>query len=335
VVQASWWPSVTDGELYQLLGSDPDVDTGRKRVSGPLLAQGKDTGVTLEVRSGGPAIGYAQTAAQMYTDPSITLARVEGFDQVIQLSASQPTIAVFAPLEIDPQIIFWDPETHPEFETIRDIGETDTTVVYAEGRAYMDYLVGAGILKRSQLDGAYDQARFVAERGEVAESGYATHTPYIFEHDIEEWGKPIKYQLVNDLGYPNYGAALVVRPQDKERLAPCLRKLVPIFQQAQVDLMADPDPTIALVTRLSDEFKSSPEATKGSEQAAIEQMRKLAIVSNGDDATLGDFEEARVERLIELTEPIYAKQGKEVAEGLDPSDLMTNDFIDEEIGLED
>ena len=31
-------------------------------------------------------------------------------------------ISVVAPLEINPQIIYWDPETYPDVETLADLG---------------------------------------------------------------------------------------------------------------------------------------------------------------------------------------------------------------------
>jgi len=49
VVQTSWNPNVaTFGGLYQaLLGSNPAIDAGKKRVTAPLVVRGQDTGVKL------------------------------------------------------------------------------------------------------------------------------------------------------------------------------------------------------------------------------------------------------------------------------------------------
>src|SRR5688572_25386941 len=54
VVQTDWFPETEYGVYYHLLGPNPKVDTKRKLVSGPLYAEGRDTGVRIEVRSGGP-----------------------------------------------------------------------------------------------------------------------------------------------------------------------------------------------------------------------------------------------------------------------------------------
>jgi len=336
VVQTSWDPNVAAfGALYHLLGPNPDIDAGKKSVTAPLVARGKDTGVKLELRAGGPAIGFTQATAQMYLDTSITLGVSGAFDEVLQLSARQPTIAVAALQEIDPQIILWDPATYPQFNTIRDIGRTDTKVLYFGGDTYMEYLVGTGILKRSQVDGSYDgsPSRFVVERGKVAQSGYATDDPYVLEKDVKEWGKPVKYQLVYETDYPNYGPPLVVRAGDKGKLAPCLRRLVPIVQQAQVDVIAEPDRTIDLTLRLNKDYKSGTPYTRAGSDFTVSQLKNLKLSSNGNDGTAGNFDESRVQRMIDITKPIFAAQKKPVKEGLKPSDVVTNEFINPKIGF--
>jgi hypothetical protein len=336
VIQDAWWPSMSDGVLYALLGRDLSIDADAKRVTGPLVARGKPTGVQLEVRAGGPAIGFQQTSARMYADRAITLGKVASFDEVLQQSGRLPTLAVFAALERDPQMIMWDPQTYPQFTSIEDIGQTDTKVLFFDGDAYMEYLLATGKLKRSQVDGSFDgdPARFVAARGRVAQSGFATHDPYIYQHVLQkQWGRPVKYQLVYDTGYPNYGSPLAIRRGDRERLAPCLRRLVPVIQQAQADMMARPDQTIATVVRLSDAFKASTPTTADSEAFSVSQMKNLGLVGNGPDKTMGDFDPQRVQRLIDITRPIFAARNKPPKENLQPADVVTNEFIDQAIGL--
>jgi hypothetical protein len=105
-----------------MLGPDPKVDTERKRVTGPLLAGGKDTGVQLEVRTGGPSIGFEPVSSQMYKDTDITLGQVST-DEAIRFSAKHATLAVVAPTETSPFMIMWDPQAYPQFNTIADIGK--------------------------------------------------------------------------------------------------------------------------------------------------------------------------------------------------------------------
>jgi hypothetical protein len=333
VVQTDWDPESEYGVYYHMLGPNPDVDTERKRVTAPLVVGGKDTGVKLEVRLGGPSIGFEPVSSQMYKDTSITLGQVST-DEAIRFSAKQSTLGVMAPMEISPFMIMWDPATYPQFNTIADIGKTDTKVLYFEGDTYMAYLTGTGVLKKSQVDGSYDgkPGNFVAAGGKVAQAGFATSEPYIYEHEVKQWAKPVKYALVNEAGYPFYPQALSVRTGDKAKLAPCLKKLVPIVQRAQVDFLANPQQTNQLVLNLVKQYNDGWVYTAGLADYAISKMRS-DFVKNGNDQTLGNFDTARVQRMIEIVTPIFTAQNQPPKSGLKPEDIATNEFIDTSIGI--
>ena len=57
------------------------------------------------------------------------------------------------------------------------------------------------------------------------------------------------------------------------------------------------------------------------------------FVTNGPDKTLGNFDTARVQRMIDIVTPILAGQRQPLKQGLKPSDLYTNEFIDPGIGI--
>jgi hypothetical protein len=332
VVMTPWFPEAELGQVYQLLGPGYEVDAAKKRVIGKLVAGGTDTGVELEVRAGGPAVGFQQVSAQMYQDKSITLG-MPPLDELAQLSARQPTLAVVAPLEADPLAIGWDPQKHPDLKTIRDIGQTDTKVLAYSPDAAMDYMIGSGILKRSQVDGSFDgsPARFVASQGEVATVMFVTNEPYTYEHELKAWGKPLKFQLVNDAGYPNYRNVVTIRTADKDKLAPCLKKLVPIIQQAQLDFVDDPKSTIDVVLKANDAYKAGFVYSRGNAEYSARMLKELRIVSNGKDQTLGNFDEERVQRIIDITKPIFAAQKIPMKKDLKPGDMVTNEFVDTNI----
>jgi hypothetical protein len=333
VVQTDWDPESEYGVYYHMLGPNPDIDTDHKRVTAPLVSGGKDTGVKLEVRLGGPSIGFEPVSSQMYKDTSITLGQVST-DEAIRFSAKQATQAVVAPMETSPFMIMWDPGTYPQFNTIADIGKTDTKVLYFEGDTYMAYLTGTNVLKKSQVDGSYDgkPANFVAADGKVAQAGFATSEPYIYEHEVRQWNKPVKYALVSQAGYPFYPQALSIRTADKEKLAPCLKKLVPIVHRAQVDFLANPEKTNAFVLDLVKQYNTGWVYSPGLAAYAIEKMRS-DFVTNGPDKTLGNFDTARVQRMIDIVTPIFTAQRQPPKEGLTPEDIATNEFVDTNIGV--
>ncbi|GMA34018.1 hypothetical protein [Demequina litorisediminis] len=160
-----------------------------------------------------------------------------GTDEAIAHSTDLPTVSVFQPLEKDPQMIMWDPATYPDVASIADLGEAGTTVRVFPGGVYIDYFVGAGILSADQVDTTYDgtPAVFVSEAGKIAQQGFASAEPYIYENEVDAWGKPVAYELINDAGFPKYAASMSVRPADVTEYADCLTRLVPIMQQAEVD----------------------------------------------------------------------------------------------------
>ena len=338
VVQSSWYPQVEHSAVYQLLGAGSKVDGNRKTVTGPLAAaDGKggvvDTGVRLEIRAGGPAIGNERVSSQMAADPSITLAMLNT-DELIQQSQARPLLGVVAPLEIDPQVIFWDPKAHPDWNTIADIGQGDTKVLYFQASTFMQYLLQAGLLRPSQVDASYTGTpdRFVAERGALAVQGYVTNEIWAWQHEVTAWGKPLDYQLVNDTGYPNYANLLAIRPADRARLDGCLRRLVPIIQRSQVAFMAKPAPTIDLIVRAVAAQRGFT-YTRPLADYATAAMRSLGIIANGKDRTLGNFDDTRLQRMIDILTPIFAAQRQPIKDGLRPGDLVTNAYIDPSIGL--
>ncbi|EIV91153.1 hypothetical protein [Frankia sp. QA3] len=336
VVQTDWFAESEYGFLYNLIGPDAKIDTGKKRITGSLVSGGKDTGVNIEVRFGGPAIGYEQVSAQMYVDKSINLGIVST-DESIQNSVSQPTKAVFAPFEVSPGMIMWDKSKHPNFTTLVDIGQTDTKVLYYETDAYMQYLLGAGILRQGQVDGSYDgaPARWVAEDGKIAQAGFATSEPYIYKNELGDGHSyDVGLQLINDTGYPLYGQALSVRAGDEAKLAGCLKKLVPIVQRSQVDFLAHPQTANALIIKaVKADAASVWNYSPGLAAYAVQTMKNRALVSNGSNATIGDMEQSRINRMIQILTPIYAGQKKPVKSGLTPANLFTNQYIDTSIGL--
>jgi hypothetical protein len=339
VIQTNWFPESTVGNLYQLLGRGYTIDTKKKVVRGPLVASGQDTGVKVEIRTGGPAIGFQQVTAQMYADKSITLGQV-GTDEAVQNSAKQPTLAVLAPLEISPLMIMWNRDQHPDFNTIADIGQTDTKILYYGTDTYMQYLLGAGLVRPSQLDGSYDgtPTRWVTSDGKIASAGYADSEPYIVKAELGPGKKSypnVDLQLINDTGYPSYEASLSIRTAEKDKLAPCLKKLVPIMQQASVDFITKPQATNELVIKAVKTYKDFWTYSPGMANYAVTTMKNLGLVGNGPDRTLGNMQEARVNRMIDVLTPIFAAQRKPVKEGLKPSDLYTNEFIDTAIGLKE
>lgn len=333
VVQKNWWPQAEYGFLFRLLGTELKVDKDKKTVSAPLVAGGADTGVRLELRSGGPANNFTPASKLLYTDDTITIAGSD-IDQAAEFSKDSPVQGIFAGVEKSPLVLMWDPATYPAFKTAADIGRSDARVLTFQGATYVEYLTGSNILRAAQVEGSYDgtPGRFVAEKGKVVQQGYLTNEVYAFEQEIPQWKKKVGWTLVNDSGYPNYPEALTVRPDRKAQLAPCLKKLVPMLQRATIEYADDPQPTNELLSRLTQDFGAYPYSTARAAYA-VKAMRENGILGNGSNATLGDFDRERVQRIIAVVGPIFAGRRKAIRDGLSADDLFTNEFIDTSIGV--
>lgn len=336
VIQTDWNPESEHGHLYQLLGSDYTVNSDQKSVSGPLMAAGKYTGVNVEIRSGGPAIGFATVTSQMYSDESITLGYVST-DEAIQLSAKFPTVGVFAPLDETPQMIMWDPATYPKVTDIKSLGTalkaSGGVVRYFGGAAYMEYLKSSGQLDPSIVDGSYDgtPANFVAAAGKDAQQGFGSAEPYIYKNDVAAWGKDVKYDYISNAGWDIYSSAVSVRAADLTKLTPCLTKLVPVLQQAEVDYFKDPAATNKLILDLVAQYNNGWVYSQGTADYSVKTMLADKLVGNGPNSTMGDFDADRVAKFLALATPVYEGIGSAPATGLKPTDIYTNDFIDKSI----
>ncbi|MDQ4503443.1 ABC transporter substrate-binding protein [Sinomonas sp. ASV322] len=338
VVQTDWNPESDHGHVYQLLGPNPTIDANKKSVTGDLYANGKATGVKLEVRAGGPAIGFSTVSAQMAQDKSITLGYVST-DEAIEFSGNMPTTAVFAENNKSPMMVMWDPKTYPDVSTIKDLGSKLSSnggvVRYFNGAAYMTYLSQAGYLPQGVLDGSYDgtPAKFVTAKGKDAQQGFATAEPYVYQNEVAAWGKPLKFQLVADTGWSPYPETMSVRSSDLASLSPCLKKLVPVMQQADVDFIKNPTATNDLIVKLVQAYNNGWTYDAEVGKAAVAQMKDLKIATDAGSGHVGTMDEKRVSDLIKIAAPIFDKAGGHVKSGLAASDLVTNQFLDPSIGF--
>lgn len=332
VIQTGWLPQPERAYMYALIGPGGEHDASASVYRGPAIA---DPRVMVEIRSGGPAVGFQSATSLLYSDPSILLFEGE-LDAMILDSGKFPTVGVLAPLEKNPQMLMFDPATH-NFKTIEDIKASGATVLVEPNVTYAKVFVGLGKLDANQIDDSYEfsPTRFVAEGGTLVQQGFATSEPFLYENTIKQWGKPVSYILNHDAGYPAYAVLVGTRPETVEAEADCLKALVPLLQQGTVDFVANPGPINDLLVQLSAEENSPSPLTPEQAQFAVDTMLREGIVSSGPTPTLGDFDVARVQRVIDLVIPVFAAQNiNTFKEGVTAEDIVTNEFADPDISLE-
>jgi hypothetical protein len=328
VVQTNWWPEPDHGFLYQLIGPNGTIDVNKNTYSGPI----GNTGVNAEIRAGGPAIGFQQVTAQLYSDDSILLGMV-GTDEQIQNSASQPSTAVFAWYAKNPQIFFWgNPDWN--FQSVSDIGKNGATVLAFSGASYIDVLVGKSALNTGQVDESYtgDPSRFVAADGNIVSQGFITSEPYLYENEVKDWMKPVKWLLLND-DVPIYQDDMAIRTDKLDANRACLQKLIPLLQQSSLDYLKNPAPINAMIADYTARVKGGTPISISAAADAVQKMLMYGIVGNGTDGVYGSYDTARVQRMISDFGPVFTARGKPPKPNLQPSDLFTNEFLDRNIHL--
>lgn len=331
VIQADWEPESEHGGIYQLLGDDYTVDTEKKSVSGPLMAGDEPTGVDVEIRIGGAPVGYQPVHSLLYQDDDILM----GYGRVSEYMTAQaeaPVTAVMATLEKSPYSIYWDPETYPDATSIADLKKDNVKILMgSEATVWQDFLVATGVIDASQIDqsDAPKPASFIAANGAVAEAGFASAEPYLYEVESPEWGKPVKVGLIHDTGFPEYFQALVVRTEDVTAKADCFSALVPILQQAEIDYVKDPARTNALLVSLTEQYDTGWVYTAGMADWSIAQQTKLGLIGDGADGTFGSFDPDRVTTLID----IVGQYTDYDVSSITPDSLVTNEFLDPSISL--
>jgi hypothetical protein len=330
VIQTDWWPEAEYGATYGLLGDEYEVDAGNKIVSGPLVSGGEPTGVDAEIRAGGPAVAFSSVRTLMYSDDSITIGYGSTDGQILSWEAT-PVVSVVAPLEINPQMIMWDPETYPDVESITDLRDQGVTVNVFQGVAFPEVFVAMGVLDADQVDPSYqgNPSRFIAADGEIAQQGFASSEPYQYENVFDDWGQPVAYELLHDAGYQPYTQNLTIRVDALEDLRPCLEALVPVVQQSAVDYLADPHGTNELIIDVVEQYNSDWTYDAGLADYAVETVTELGLIGNGPDDVIGNHDPERIETLLEQ----MRETELEIDEDLEAADLYTNEFIDDSIGL--
>lgn len=327
VIQSSWFPEVQHFSEYTLIGPNGKIDAKKGSYSGEVA------GITVEVRAGGPFVGYQPPTALMYQHSDIFIATSRTDDQYLS-SGKTPTVAVLAPLQYTPLGLLWDPR-HYNFTTPADVAGSGAKVLAALKNASADFLTAKGYVKESQWSFGWDGSpgRLVASDGKVALFDYADQDTYNFEHQIDQWGKPLDFKLIKDMGYNTYDSILVVKPETIQSHADCLKALIPMIQQADVDYLKNPGPINEAMTKFSDAIHGPTKLTEGLNNWVQKFDEEHGVISNGTDGTFGSFDVDRVTQFMSDLQPILQMENIKPKPGLTAPDLVTNEFLDPKIHM--
>jgi hypothetical protein len=328
VIQTAWYPEAEEVGGYALVGPDGTIDTDKGYYSGDV------GGVTVQVRAGGPFIGNQSPSALLYQHPDIFMAAVSTDDGYLNAS-SHPTVAVFAPLQKSPLGVLWDPDKY-HFDSLSDAGESGARILAAGENGATDVLVTKGVLQQSQFDFSWDNSpgRFLAGGEKDLLFDYAFSDVYNYEHNVPQYGKKLDYILAADEGYASYENSYAVTPETLDSRADCLKKVVPMLQQGEIDFINDPAPLTEQIVKEATELRSPTFQSQDYSKAVIENFKEGGLYANGTDGTFGSFDMDRVQEFIDTLGPVADLTNTDVPDGLEASDLVTNEFLDPDIHLE-
>ena len=256
-------------------------------------------------------------------------------DDAVRFSKQLPTVSVVAPLEHSPLAVVWDPTKH-NFKSWKQIGQSGATIlVFTKAVNYVPFLINKGIVPESSFDDSFDgsYARFVADTS-LLQQAFITETPYRLKHEIKQYGRDVGSLLVSKSGYDPYLSSLAVKKSRLTELTPCLTRLVPIVQQAQIDYLKNPRPTNQVMVDVVTRMKTFWTLSMAGLADGNAKMTKYKIVSNGPDGTLGNMNPKRVQKVIDDFHATFGDDVDTADPNVTPASIMTNKFIDPKIRLQ-
>jgi hypothetical protein len=90
-----------------------------------------------------------------------------------------------------------------------------------------------------------------------------------------------------------------------DRPGPVTGQPLELVQRAVPEPGPGQEPVNKVIVGLSDRYKVGFPYTIGQADFSTTQQRKLGIVGNGPDRTLGNFDMARIQRVMSIVVPIF------------------------------
>lgn len=334
-VQTNWLPEADHGALYELIGGGGTM--AQYSYEGPLGS----SGVKLDILSGGPGDAGLETAVTLYTGnpvarvtPDLTMGSIES---TILLSKKFPTVGVVSLQEHDPQVLIYDPHEFSHLDSIAAFVAAAKKgakfYVSSLNTSYVRFLIEKGVPSGSFIGGySGDLDKFVTGGGMIINQGYSDAEVYTLEHETPSWDKPVDYTYVYKLGLNDYDEVVQVRKSRLKALSPCLERLVPMIQQAEIDYLEHPAVVNATLARFNPKFGASYWSTPvAASNFADHVMATQDIVGNSDGGKgpVGAFDIGRMAKVVSTLLPIYAAEKAGTFEPkLTAGQIVTNAFID-------
>jgi hypothetical protein len=313
-IQTDWFPELEHGGVYQLIGANGTASKDSMSYSGPVQAAYAVGGLQeVEIL----AKNFDMPNSAVLVNGKADMAFI-GVADIIKDSAAIPLVAVAKTLDKDPIMVMWDP-TLFNVQKPEDLATTGASFIHFPGLAYIDYFIEKGYITADQSDPSYNgsDAAWVAASGKLLQQGFATNEIYKYENDIP-WkdGAPadVSFFTVGQLGYDNYPSSITMLQSHAAELSDCLKLFIPKLAQAWVDYYNDPTPVTDVMIDINNTYDGFWRLSPELNTFGLKLLDELEIGANSPDGTYCSFDEAKVQKLYDILQPIYTAQGVEVTD---------------------
>ena len=334
VIHANEMPMSDVGFLYQLISAEYVINAEKQTITAPLATGNKDLDISrLEIRHGVQVSNFEQVSSILHRDDNILLGLVDT-DESIAFASSYPTRALFAPFQISPDIIYWNPDVYPTATRIADHNSWDVRIMYADGAYFMQHLLTTQQLKSPQPVNTFDGTPipFIASGGMFLQQGLSTVDPYAYRYIYRDWMKDIAYQYIHEAGWQPYAMSVSATPEQLTRNAQCFQVLIPALQRATKDIFSAPEKAIARIVDAARQFATTWSYNPEQARAAMENIKTDGLIGNGPDNVLGSFDLQRTADFLDVFRQAFPEVS---TSNITAEQLVTNEYLDASMSFDD
>jgi hypothetical protein len=225
----------------------------------------------------------------------------------------------------------WDAETYPESRPSPTSARAEVTIRYFAGGAYIRGLRGRGHLERRPARRSYDGSPAASSPRATSPSRASPRPSRTTTRTKSSSGaRPVAFQLHPRRRLGPTPQPLAVRGRLRGA-PPCFEKLVPIVQQAQVDYINDPAATNAMILDAVEQYNTGWVYDEGVAEFSVQQHEGAR---SGRQRPRLHARQLRRGRSPSSSRRRSRHRGRRLRGARPvPPTIVTNEFIDESIGL--
>ena len=150
---------------------------------------------------------------------------------------------------------------------------------------------------------------------------------------LQDWDKPVAFQLIHDAGWTASTPQSLAATPDNSRSTGLLQEAGADHPAVQVDYVNDPAATNTLILELVEKYNNGWQYDEGQANARSGCSCRTSWWPTAPTARWAASTWTALTEFIATALPIYQASGAKLKDGVTVDDLVTNDFIDPSIHL--